>query len=93
MGESIIDLLGPLRGVEGSIVATMEGWKGLLWPQWRGEGFIVDMSTIEEESYLFLNQVVYTLTFGIKSKCRPFYLFFCLQTFISTLTSYILRLI
>ena len=30
MGESIIDLLGPLGGVEGSIVATMEGWKGPL---------------------------------------------------------------
>ena len=26
MGESIINLLGPLGGVEGSIVATMEGW-------------------------------------------------------------------
>ena len=36
MGESIIELLGPLGGVKGSIVATMEGWKGLLWPQMRG---------------------------------------------------------
>ena len=36
MGESIIYLLGPLRGVEGSIMTTMEGWKGLLWPQWWG---------------------------------------------------------
>ena len=31
LDESIIDLLGPLGGLEGSIVATMEGWKGPFW--------------------------------------------------------------
>ena len=44
MGKSIIDLLGSLRGVEGSIVATMEGWKGPFW-----------ICTIVEESTLWLN--------------------------------------
>ena len=50
------------------------------------EGFIVDMSIIVEESTLWLNQAVYTFTFGIKSKCRLFCLFFCIHTFISMLT-------
>ena len=32
-------------------------------------------------SLFLLNRAVYTLTFGIKSKCRPFYLFFLFTKF------------
>ena len=68
MGESIKDLLCSVGGVEGSIAATNRGMEGS-----------VDMIIIVEGSFL-----CWGCTFhfkGIKSVCRPFYLFFLVTNF------------
>ena len=66
------------------------------------EGSIVDMSIIVEESTLWLNRAVYTLTFGINLKCRPFFLFYWFQTssfnvdiiyFLAYVTFYVLAIV
>ena len=61
MGESIIDLLGPLIGHNGGV-----------------EGSILDMSTIVEESTLWLNPAVYTHTFD---KNQSVDLFICFSVY------------